>query len=127
MPDSNGPSLVLENRHTGERLVLRRVAKGSEVWLELNGSLPPHREGPPMHIHFAEDEEGSITSGSSDRRRRRRDRALSRHRRARVPGSLSRRANDCRYRQNVVDRSGGDGLSESYFRPSGNRRCPAPS
>ena len=64
MPDTNGPSLALENRHTGERLVLRRVSKGGEVWLELNGSIPPHREGPPMHIHFAEDEEGAVRSGT---------------------------------------------------------------
>jgi mannose-6-phosphate isomerase-like protein (cupin superfamily) len=59
MPDS----LILENRHTGERLALRAVARGGETWLELKGSLPPHREGPPMHIHFAEDEEGRVISG----------------------------------------------------------------
>lgn len=56
-------SLILQNRHTGERLSLRRVTQGDQVWLELKGSLPPHREGPPMHIHFAEDEEGRITAG----------------------------------------------------------------
>ena len=64
MPDRDGQRLVLENRHTGERLTLRRVSKSGEVWLELNGSLPPHREGPPMHIHFAEDEEGFIQAGT---------------------------------------------------------------
>lgn len=61
VPDS---SLVLENRHTGERLVLTRIVRGGEVWLELKGSLPPHREGPPLHIHFAEDEVGHVTSGT---------------------------------------------------------------
>jgi hypothetical protein len=27
--------LIIENRHTGERLALRRVKRGDEVWLEL--------------------------------------------------------------------------------------------
>lgn len=58
------PRLTLENRHTGERLNLRRVKRGGEVWLELKGSLPPHREGPPLHIHFGEDEEGQTRSGT---------------------------------------------------------------
>lgn len=57
-------TLVLENRHTGERLSLRRIRRGGEEWLELKGSLPPHREGPPMHIHFVEDEEGHVTAGT---------------------------------------------------------------
>lgn len=56
-------ALVLENRHTGEVLNLRRFARGDEVWLEIRGSLPPHSEGPPLHIHFNEDEEGSVLSG----------------------------------------------------------------
>jgi mannose-6-phosphate isomerase-like protein (cupin superfamily) len=71
--DIGGRTISLENRHTGERLTLRRVKRGNEIWLELRGSLPPHREGPPMHVHFAEDEEGRVTSGSlsavTDRRR----------------------------------------------------------
>ncbi len=57
-------ALVLENRHTGERLSLRRIRHGNEEWLELKGTLPPHREGPPMHIHYAEDEVGEITEGA---------------------------------------------------------------
>jgi mannose-6-phosphate isomerase-like protein (cupin superfamily) len=61
---SDDRHLILENRHTGERLALRRVVSGNEVSLELKGSLPPHREGPPMHIHFVEDEEGQIMSGT---------------------------------------------------------------
>ncbi len=63
MGDNDGLCLVLENRHTGEHLALRRVPRDAEVWLELTGSLPPHREGPPSHVHFAEDEEGLVTSG----------------------------------------------------------------
>lgn len=55
--------IQLENRHTGERLMLTRVRRGGEVWLDLKGSLPLHREGPPMHIHFAEGEEGRVTTG----------------------------------------------------------------
>ena len=64
MGETNVSSLILENRHSGERLSLRRLPRGGEVWLELKGSLPPHREGPPMHIHVAEDEEGTIQSGT---------------------------------------------------------------
>jgi len=64
LTENRGPNIVLENRHTGERLALSRVTRGDEVWLELVGSLPPHRQGPPLHIHFAEDEEGHVTSGT---------------------------------------------------------------
>jgi mannose-6-phosphate isomerase-like protein (cupin superfamily) len=64
LAESGGRSINLENRHTGEQLTLRRVKRGDEVWLELKGSLPPKKEGPPMHVHFAEDEEGRITSGT---------------------------------------------------------------
>ena len=56
--------LIIENRHSGERLAIRRVKRGDEVWLELKGSLPPHRQGPPLHIHVAEDEEGVVSSGT---------------------------------------------------------------
>ena len=64
MAEIDAASLVLENRHTGERLALRRVRRGDEVWLELKGSLPPHSEGPPLHVHFAEEEEGRVTAGT---------------------------------------------------------------
>ena len=64
MVDPDAPGLLLENRHTGERLTMRRVKNGDEVWLELKGSLPPRQQGPPMHIHFGEDEEGRVTSGT---------------------------------------------------------------
>lgn len=32
--------LIIENRHNGERLAMRRVKRGDEVWLELKGSAP---------------------------------------------------------------------------------------
>ena len=64
MAENRSPNLVLENRHTGERLTLWRVKRGDEVWLELKGSLPPRSEGPPLHIHFEEHEEGRVTSGT---------------------------------------------------------------
>jgi mannose-6-phosphate isomerase-like protein (cupin superfamily) len=64
MADTDPTQVLLENRHTGERLSVRRVQRGDEVWFALKGSLPPHREGPPMHIHFAEDEEGHIRAGT---------------------------------------------------------------
>jgi quercetin dioxygenase-like cupin family protein len=64
MADGAVRELVLENRHTGERLVLTRVKRGDEVWLEVKGALPPHRQGPPLHIHVAEDEEGFVRSGT---------------------------------------------------------------
>lgn len=59
-----GQTLHLENRHTGERLSLTRVRRGDDVWLELKGSLPPGRDGPPMHVHFVEDEELHVRSGT---------------------------------------------------------------
>jgi mannose-6-phosphate isomerase-like protein (cupin superfamily) len=55
---------VLHNRHTGEVLELRRVMRDGQPCLELNGTLPPHREGPPLHIHFNEYEEGIVISGT---------------------------------------------------------------
>ena len=56
--------LRLENRHTGEVLVMRRVREGDQVVLEIEGSLPPKREGPPLHIHLMEREEGEVISGA---------------------------------------------------------------
>ena len=58
------PPLRLENRHTGEVLELRRQKRNGEVVLELRGILPAHREGPPLHIHHLEDEEGLVTAGT---------------------------------------------------------------
>src|SRR4051794_23229690 len=64
MAESGIRELIIENRHSGERLAMRRVKRGDEVWLELKGLLPAHRQGPPLHIHVAEDEEGFVRSGT---------------------------------------------------------------
>ena len=42
---------------------MRRLDRGGEAWLELRVSLPPEREGPPLHVHYSEDEEGTVTAG----------------------------------------------------------------
>ena len=55
---------VLHNRHTGERLELRRVARHGQIWLELKGTLPPRRQGPPLHVHYQETEEGQVIAGT---------------------------------------------------------------
>ena len=56
--------LTLRNRHTGERLDLRRVIRDGQMCLELKGSLPPRSEGPPLHIHYNEHEEGTVIAGT---------------------------------------------------------------
>jgi quercetin dioxygenase-like cupin family protein len=56
--------LRLENRHTGEILEMRRRRVAGELTLELRGTLPPREEGPPLHIHYLEDEEGRVTAGT---------------------------------------------------------------
>lgn len=55
--------LRLENRHTGEVLVVRRANGPDGDFLELDGSVPPRGEGPPLHIHLAQEEEGLVVSG----------------------------------------------------------------
>lgn len=55
---------VLVNRHTGERLALRRVTRNGELWLEMIGTTPAHQAGPPMHIHLTEFEEATVTRGT---------------------------------------------------------------
>ena len=52
------------SRHTGERLSLLRVARNGETWLSIKGSLPAGSEGPPLHVHVDEDEEGEVVSGT---------------------------------------------------------------
>ena len=64
MTEKSGDTINLENRHTGELLALRRVKRGDEIWLELKGSLPAHSQGPPMHVHYVENEEGHVISGT---------------------------------------------------------------
>ena len=56
--------LTLGNRHTGERLHLRRVVRDGQMCLELKGTLPPGQEGPPLHIHYKEHEEGTVVAGT---------------------------------------------------------------
>lgn len=55
---------ALHNRHTGEKLALQRMARDGQIWLELKGSLPPHHEGPPLHVHYEETEEGVVVAGT---------------------------------------------------------------
>jgi mannose-6-phosphate isomerase-like protein (cupin superfamily) len=55
---------TLHNRHTGERLHLRRVVRDGVVCLELKGSLPPRQDGPPLHVHYREYEEGTVVAGT---------------------------------------------------------------
>ncbi len=58
-------TLTIEVKHTGEKLVLRRIKNenGMEE-LHLFGTLPPRSQGPPLHIHFGEDEHGEVVSGT---------------------------------------------------------------
>jgi hypothetical protein len=43
---------------------MRRVVHDRQPCLELRGSLPPRREGPPLHVHYLETEEGMILAGT---------------------------------------------------------------
>lgn len=56
--------LRLVNRHTGEVLELLRRRHDGELLLDLRGTLPARREGPPRHIHHLEDEVGTVTAGT---------------------------------------------------------------
>jgi quercetin dioxygenase-like cupin family protein len=65
MNQPNNQALTLELKHIGERLTIRRVRTEDGVEeLRLNGSLPAHRQGPPLHIHFEEDEYVEVVSGT---------------------------------------------------------------
>src|SRR5262249_38051696 len=64
MADSGVRELIIDYRHTGERVAMRRVKRGDEVWLEVKVSIPAHQQGPPLHIHVAENEEGGVRSGT---------------------------------------------------------------
>ena len=57
--------LRLENRRTGEILRMRRAhdAQGRIV-LILEGTLPPGADGPPLHVHIQEREEGVVKAGT---------------------------------------------------------------
>ena len=57
--------LTLENRHTGEVLRIRRVRDSAgQIVLNIEGSLPPQRSGPPPHVHFQQLEEGYVKAGT---------------------------------------------------------------
>ncbi len=56
--------LTLHNRHSGERLDLRRVCRDGQTCLELKGMLPPRQDGPPLHMHYMEHEEGTVLAGT---------------------------------------------------------------
>lgn len=57
--------LHLENRHTGEILRIRRTRDhDGQAILLLEGSLPPGKNGPPLHVHFQQREEGVVKSGT---------------------------------------------------------------
>ena len=58
--------LQLENRHTGEWLRLRRIRDRGQVVLEIEGGLPSHRAGPPLHIHLIQHEDGAVLSGEGE-------------------------------------------------------------
>ena len=57
--------LRLENRHNGEILQMRRVrdAQG-QIILILDGCLPPGTSGPPLHVHFHEQEKIIVKAGT---------------------------------------------------------------
>lgn len=57
--------LTLHNRHTGEILIMTRIRdEKGQMKLTLDGSLPAGAEGPPLHIHFHEDEIGRVVAGT---------------------------------------------------------------
>ncbi len=61
---TNPATLRLTNRHTGENLEIRRERRDGVMVFGLWGTLPPHRQGPPLHVHHEEDEEGRVISGT---------------------------------------------------------------
>src|SRR5262245_9898758 len=66
MEKTNSRPLRIELKSRGEWLELRRIrtANGTEE-LHMTGSLLAHREGPPLHLHFEEDEHAEVVSGTA--------------------------------------------------------------
>lgn len=66
MTRTNDGSLRIELESRGEWLDLRRTrsTSGTEE-LRMTGSLLGHREGPPLHLHFQEDELVEVVSGTA--------------------------------------------------------------
>jgi mannose-6-phosphate isomerase-like protein (cupin superfamily) len=57
--------LTLANRHTGETLRLCRVRDADDqIVLTIEGSLPPGKNGPPVHVHFHQREEWVAKAGT---------------------------------------------------------------
>ena len=58
--------LNLENRRTREILRMRRVrdTQGQIVFIVPEGSLPAGADGPPLHVHIQEHEEGVVKAGT---------------------------------------------------------------
>ena len=56
--------IVLENRHSGERLEMWRVEQDGVTLLAIRGSLPPQRTGPPLHVHYEAAEEFRVIAGT---------------------------------------------------------------
>ncbi len=57
--------LRLENRRTGEILRMRRAHDvQGRIVLILEGTLPPGADGPPLHVHIQEREEGVVKAGT---------------------------------------------------------------
>ena len=56
-------TLKLHNRHNGEWLHMTRVHKDGGDVLYIEGGLPPHSDGPPMHVHVDQDECIEVVSG----------------------------------------------------------------
>src|SRR3982751_4897860 len=64
LPPQPPNALVLENRHTGEVLAIRRFMQAGRPCLSLWGTLPPGQQGPPLHIHHQELEAGRVFAGT---------------------------------------------------------------
>lgn len=58
------PELVLENRHTGERLNLRRTPADPVERLEMTGSLPPGKAAMSVHVHRGQEVGLNVSSGT---------------------------------------------------------------
>jgi len=57
--------LTIELGHTGERLAMWRTRDSSGVEeLQMTGHLPAYQQGPPLHIHFREDEHTEVVAGT---------------------------------------------------------------
>lgn len=57
-------ALLLENRHTGETMALRRTTVSGEEALEIDGVLPPGRAAMSVHAHRGQDLALSVRTGS---------------------------------------------------------------